>query len=102
MSTLSLLLQNSLHERLGKIARRDNVSINQLISSAVAEKVSALMTEEYLSERADRGRRAKFGAVLNKVAAAEPDAADRLPNQRLQRTGRRTARHGRKVRAAGR
>ena len=102
MSTLSLRLPNSLHERLGKIARRDNVSINQLISSAVAEKVSALMIEEYLSERAARGSRRKFAAVLKKVRAADPDAADRLPNQRLQRTGRRTSRHGRKARAAGR
>jgi len=102
MSTLSLRLPNSLHERLGKIARRDNVSINQLISSAVAEKVSALMTEEYLSERAARGSRRKFAAVLRKVRATDPDAADRLPNQQLQRTGRRTSHHGRKTRAFGR
>jgi len=103
MSTLSLRLPNSLHERLGKIARRgDNVSINQLISSAVAEKVSALMTEEYLSERATRGSRRKFAAVLKRVPAADPDAADRLPNQRLQRSDRRTSHHGRKTRAAGR
>jgi hypothetical protein len=43
------------------------VSINQWISSAVAEKMSAQMTEEYLSERASRASRKKFDAVLAKV-----------------------------------
>lgn len=94
MSTLSLRLPNSLHERLGEIARRDNVSINQLINSAVAEKVSALMTEEYLAARATRGSRRRFTAMLRKVPAAEPAAEDRLANPRLQRTGRRSARRG--------
>lgn len=102
MSTLSLRLPNSLHKQLGEIARRDNVSINQLISSAVAEKVSALATEEYLSERAARGTRQKFAAVLRKVSAKDPDPMDRLANQRLQRTGRRSAKQRRAPRSAGR
>ncbi len=102
MSTLSLRLPNSLHKRLGEIARRDNVSINQLINSAVAEKVSALVTEEYLSERAGRGSRKKFAAALKNVRSVDSDAIDRLPNQRLQRTGRRPAKHRRAVRSPGR
>ena len=34
---------------------------------AVAEKMFALMTEDYLAERAKRGSRAKYEAVLAKV-----------------------------------
>lgn len=57
MSTLSLRLPDYLHESVRELARREGVSINQLITLAVAEKMSALMTEEYLAERANRGSR---------------------------------------------
>ena len=48
MSALSLRLPNSLHGRARELAQREGVSINQLVSSALAEKMSALLTEEYL------------------------------------------------------
>ena len=41
MSALSLRLPNSLHERARDLARREGVSINQLVASALAEKMSA-------------------------------------------------------------
>ena len=96
MSTLSLRLPESLHKRLAELAKRDNVSINQLISSAVAEKMSALDTAEYLQARGSRGSRTRFEAVLAKVPDVEPDEQDRLPNKRLQRTaaGERAKRGG--------
>ena len=49
MSALSLRLPNSLHERARDLAEREGISINQLVSTALAEKMSALMTEEYLA-----------------------------------------------------
>src|SRR4051794_38070532 len=68
VSTLSLRLPESLHKRLKEMAEREGISINQFISTAVAEKLSALMTVEYLEERASRGDRARFDAVLAKIA----------------------------------
>ena len=50
MSTLSLRLPESLHKQLKAVAERDGVSINQFIATAVAEKLSALTTAEYLEE----------------------------------------------------
>lgn len=78
MGTLSLRLPESLHRKLGEVAQREGVSINQLISSAVAEKMSALMTEEYLEGRARRASRRKFEAVLAKIPDVEPQEADRI------------------------
>lgn len=78
MSTLSLRIPDSLHRQIRDIAKRENISINQFVSTAVAEKLSALLTEEYLSERAGRGSRRKFERVLSKVRDAEPDEEDRL------------------------
>jgi hypothetical protein len=58
MSTLSLRLPESIHRHLKTLAEREGISINQLINSAVAEKLAALMTEDYLEERASAGRAA--------------------------------------------
>jgi len=78
MSALSLRLPNSLHERARELARREGVSINQLVSAALAEKMSALLTEEYLEARARRGSRTRFLAALARVPAVEPDPEDAL------------------------
>lgn len=77
MSTISLRLSESLHRRLREVARREGVSINQLINSAVAEKLSALLTEDYLAERAKRGTRRAYDEALSRVKdvpAADDDA----------------------------
>ena len=41
MSSLSVRLPDSLHDKVRELARRDHVSINQFIATAVAEKTSA-------------------------------------------------------------
>jgi len=78
MSTLSLRLADSLHAVAKDLAKRDHISVNQFISTAVAEKISALTTETYLEKRAKRGSRKKFDAVLAKVPNVEPDEWDKL------------------------
>jgi predicted transcriptional regulator len=76
MATLSLRLPDSLHRHLKDLAEKEKVSINQLISTAVAEKMSALMTVDYLEALAQEGSREAFEAVLAKVPGAEPDPWD--------------------------
>lgn len=78
MNTLSLRLPRSLHEQVKELARREGISINQLISSAVAEKIAALTTAEYLEARAARGDRTRFESVLARVRDVEPAPEDRL------------------------
>lgn len=78
MSTISLRLPDSLHKSARELAQRENISINQLITLALAEKLSALLTEDYLKERAQRGSREGFEAAMAKVADVEPDGRDRL------------------------
>ncbi len=78
MSTLSLRLPDYLHDSVRELAEQEGVSINQLITLAVAEKISALKTEDYLEKRAKRGSRAKYEAALAKVPDVEPEEYDRL------------------------
>jgi hypothetical protein len=79
MGTLHLRLPDYLHESVRELARREGISMNQFITLAVAEKMSALMTEEYLAERANRGRREKYEAVLAKAPDVEPEEYDQAP-----------------------
>jgi predicted transcriptional regulator len=78
MSTISLRLPDSLHERIREIAKSEGISINQLINTAVAEKLSALLTEEYLVSRAKRGSRKKFEKALSRVRDVEADSEDNI------------------------
>ena len=71
MSTISLRLPESLHRRVRELAKEEDVSINQFITTAVAEKMAALMTVDYLSERSARGDRAKFERAMGKVRDRE-------------------------------
>ena len=77
MSTVSLRLPDSLHRKVKELAKSESVSINHLITLALAEKVSALATEDYLQERAHRGSPRKFRRVLARVADVEPEKRDR-------------------------
>lgn len=91
MSALSIRLPESLHERVRELAAREGVSINQLIASALAEKMSAIMTADYLEARARRGTREKFLAALAQVPDVEPEPQDRLP---MEAPGKRAQRAG--------
>ena len=78
MSTLSLRLPDSLHNQLRRLAKHEGISINQFVASAAAEKVAALMTEQYLEERAMRGNREKFREVLARIPDVPPSREDVL------------------------
>lgn len=92
MSNLSLRLPDSLHEKVRELAARDDVSINQFIATAVAEKAAALLTVEYIAERAKRGDRSTFDRILARIPRVPPVPGDEIepegktakPHQRMQ------------------
>ena len=69
MSTLTIKMPESLAQQLRECAAKEGVSVDQLLSSAAAEKLSALMTVEHLRQRAIRANRDDFVAFLD----ASPD-----------------------------
>lgn len=78
MSTISLRLPESLHKQVRALAEQEEISINQFIATALAEKIAALLTSEYLENRAKRGVRNKFKQAMSKVKDTEPEEQDRL------------------------
>lgn len=81
MTTLSLRLPESLHRGGKELVQRKGISINQFITIAIAEKLSALLTEAYLQERANRGNHEDYLAALAQVPEVEPEAYDKLEAQ---------------------
>lgn len=81
MSSLSLRLPDSLHQKVRELAKRDNVSINQFIATAVAEKAAALLTVDYLEERAGRADANLLDRLLRRVPDVPPAPGDELPGK---------------------
>ena len=76
MSAMSIRLPESLHRNARAFAEQEGVSVNQLIATALAEKLAALGAQEYLVSRAQRGSKSKFERALTHVPEAEPAAGD--------------------------
>ena len=79
MSTLTLQLPDSLHSKIRELAQADGISVEQFLTTAAAEKMAALLTQDYLRREAALGSRADFERVLSKVPDIPPEPYDELP-----------------------
>lgn len=77
-TTYPLRLPKSLKEEVAKMAKRDGTSLNQFISMAVAEKISALETEEFFRERAKRADLKMFEEILYRRGGEAPREGDEI------------------------
>lgn len=87
MSSLSLRLPDSLHRKIRELAERDDISINQFIATAVAEKAAAFLTVDYLADRAHTADPHLLDRLLNRVPDKAPMAGDELPTARRRPVG---------------
>jgi hypothetical protein len=78
-SNVALRLQPSLLEEARRVSESEGVALNQLINVAVAEKLSALRTEQYFRERAGRADITKAKRILRRAGKGNaPVAGDEL------------------------
>jgi uncharacterized protein (DUF1778 family) len=78
MSTITVRLPKSLHAKIKELAQAEGISMNQFLVLAAAEKMAALVTEDYLTREAQQGKRADFEKVLHAVPHVKPEGYDRL------------------------
>lgn len=71
-SNVALRLQTSLFEEAKRVAESEGVALNQLINVAVAEKLSALRTDDYFRERSGRANLAKAKRILKRAGKGKP------------------------------
>ena len=57
---------------------KGEVSMNQFIVNAIAEKVASLKTLDYLTQRAENGSRNHALSMLKKASTHKPDMEDIL------------------------
>ena len=74
---VALRLPESLGMSLKEFSKRENISMNQFIATAIAEKLSALQTYDYLEERAKEGSAAHLRSMLQKVPDREAETFDK-------------------------
>ena len=87
-SNFALRLQPSLLNELRRAAEIEGVALNQLINVAVAEKVSALRTEDYFRERGQRANRSETLRILQRAGRGNPPReGDELPHTSSRRNG---------------
>jgi len=71
-SNVALRLQSSLLEEVRRVSEAEGVALNQFINVAVAEKLSALRTEEYFRERGQLGKVEKARRLLKRAGRGNP------------------------------
>lgn len=78
MTTIKAEVPDSLYQQVMALAQRENVSIEQLVTMALSAQVLALLTKDYLGQKANQSDWEKFQQVLAKVPDVEPEEYDRL------------------------
>lgn len=76
MTALTVRLPNSVYQKIKELAARDEISVNQFIASAVAEKMASILTLDYLRQEAAQGQRSDFERYLRGVPDVPPAAGD--------------------------
>jgi hypothetical protein len=81
MTKIEAEVPDAIYKQAVEMAKKENVPVERLVSLALAQALGAWQTESIIAERAKRGSREKFLAVLAKAPDVEPPEYDRLPHE---------------------
>lgn len=76
-SAYPLRLPASLKAAVAEISKEDGTSINQFVSTAVAEKVATMKTAEFFATRATEADINAARRILRRTGGQPPEPADR-------------------------
>lgn len=79
MSALTVNLPDNLHDKAREVAAKKNLSMDALVTIALAQSLSRLVVDPYLEERATRASGKGVDEFLAQIQAHEPPEWDRLP-----------------------
>ncbi len=77
--TYPLRLPKSLKEAVERLSREDQTSMNQFVTTAVAEKVSALQTARFFEDRKARADFKAFDKLMKRKGGKPPRSGDEVP-----------------------
>ena len=79
MSTYPLRMPASLMAAVARISKEDGTGINQFVNTAIAEKISAMKTAEFLAKRTRNADVKAARCLCRRVGGQPPEPRDRLP-----------------------
>lgn len=85
-AVIQLRLPRSVKDGVERWAKLDGTSMNQLIATAVAEKLSALETAEFYESRAKRANLSDFDRIMGRTGGAPARDGDELPKGYRRKT----------------
>jgi hypothetical protein len=77
--TYPLRLPKSLKNAVERLSKEDGTSMNQFVATAVAEKVSALQTAAFFSDRKARAEFKAFDKIMKRRGGKPPRDGDQMP-----------------------
>ncbi len=77
-TTYPLRLPSSLKAAVREVSRKDGTSINQFVTTAVAEKLSAMRTADFFAERGAEADIEAARRILRRQGGQAPEPEDRL------------------------
>jgi hypothetical protein len=78
MSSVTVELPESLRRSIEALASAEGYSLEQFLAAAAGEKLSVVLTMEYLKREAAAGHRDAFDRYLHAVPDVEPAPHDRV------------------------
>ena len=78
LSPYPLRLPTSLKAAVAEISKAEGTSINQFVTTAVAEKVSAMKTAEFFTERTSQADIVATRRLLRRDGGQPPEPEDRV------------------------
>lgn len=77
-STYPLRLPRSVKAEVERMAKKDGVSVNQFVATAVAEKLAVMNTAAFFAERRTRADFAAFDRILRRKTGEKPQDGDEV------------------------
>jgi hypothetical protein len=78
MTTIQAQVPDPLYQMAADFAARENMTLEQIVSLALAQALGAWAAQNEIKERARRGSREKFLEFMAQVPDVEPPDYDRL------------------------
>ncbi len=82
--TYPLRLPRSLKRAVERQSKEDRTSINQFVATAVAEKLSALQTAEFFTDRKARADFKAFDKLMKRRGGRPPRTGDEMPGSKTK------------------
>ena len=78
MTKLQLRLPDSIHTKVRKIAKRENLSINQLLVNSISNEIIRDETMQFFAKRSKNFDEQDFLVALQEIPEVESEEIDKL------------------------